>query len=89
MERHMTDLTSEDLRCSTPCHLRSSCARFMQYPDERAVGFHPDLEDGGCSMWVVRKELKTENLRNNPKLHQQFTPGTRRIRRKGGAWDNG
>lgn len=89
MERHMAGLSAEDnTRCSTPCKLSLSCARFMQHPDATAVGFHPDLEDGGCSMWVLRAALKSENLRNNPKLHKQFSPGTRHHRRRGG-WDNG
>lgn len=39
-----------------------------------------------CDHFYPVKDLRSENLRDNPKLHKQFSPGTRRIRRKGGEW---
>lgn len=39
-----------------------------------------------CDHFYPVADLRGENLRDNPKLHKQFSPGTRRIRRRGGEW---
>lgn len=88
---------TDKLMCdNVGCPLRLSCQRhqdFLKAPVsqkvESSVTFSPDFpdDDTECSMWVIRDALRTENLRNNPKLHKQFAPGTRHVRRKGGAWD--
>jgi hypothetical protein len=64
------------LLCSTPCHLSMSCGRFRRDGGPNTVGFHPDLEDGSCSMWILRPELQTEGLRDNPKNYLGMSPSS-------------